>query len=60
MIVATEVTQSSTDSKQLAPVLAQIAMNLEQKTEKTSADASCFSEANATNAALQAAEKLRV
>ena len=34
VIVAAEVTQSSTHSKQLAPMLAQIAMNLEQKPGK--------------------------
>jgi transposase len=46
VIVAAEVTQSSTDSRQLLPMLAQIAMNLKQKPEKASADAGYFSEAN--------------
>ena len=52
VIVAAEVTQSSTDSKQLLPMLAQIAMNLRQKPEKASADAGYFSEANVTDAAV--------
>jgi transposase len=52
VIVAAEVTQSSTDSKQLVPMLAQIAMNLGQKPEKASADAGYFSEANVTDAAV--------
>ena len=52
VIVAAEVTQSSTDSKQLLPMLAQIDRNLEQKPEKASADAGYFSEANVTDAAV--------
>jgi transposase len=52
VIVAAEVTQSSTDSRQLLPMLAQIAMNLKQKPEKASADAGYFSEANVTDAAV--------
>jgi transposase len=52
VIVAAEVTQSSTDSKQLLPMLAQIDRLLEQKPEKASADAGYFSEANVTDAAV--------
>ena len=52
VIVAAEVTQLSTDCKQLVPMLAQIAMNLEQKPEKASADAGYFSEANVTDASV--------
>jgi transposase len=52
VIVAAEVTQSSTDSKQLLPMLAQIAMNLNRKPEKASADAGYFSAANVTDAAV--------
>ena len=52
VIVAAEVTQSSTDSKQLVPMLAQIAMNLAQPPEKASADAGYFSNANVTDAAV--------
>ena len=52
VIVAAEVTQSSTDSKQLLPMLAQIAKNLAQKPEKASADAGYFSEANVTDEAV--------
>jgi len=52
VIVAAEVTQSSTDSRQLAPMLAQIAMHLGQKPEKASADAGYFSEANVTDTAV--------
>jgi len=52
VIVAAEVTQSSTDSKQLLPMLAQIEKNLGQKPDKTSADAGYFSEANVTDTAV--------
>lgn len=52
VIVAAEVTQSSTDSQQLLPMLAQMAMHFEQKPEKASADAGYFSEANVTDAAV--------
>jgi transposase len=45
VIVAAEVTQSSTDSKRLLPMLAQIAKNPAQKPEKASAGAGYFSEA---------------
>jgi transposase len=51
VIVAAEVTQSSTDSQQLVPMLAQSATNLGQKPEKASADAGYFSEANVNDAA---------
>ena len=52
VIVAADLTQSSTDSKQLLPMLAQVAMHLEQKPAKASADAGYFSEANITDAAV--------
>ena len=52
VIVAAEVTQSSTDSRQLAPMLAQIAINLDRKPDKASADAGYFSAANVTDAAV--------
>ena len=52
IIVAADLTQSSTDSKQLVPMLAQVAMHLEQKPEKASADAGYFSEANINDAAV--------
>jgi len=52
VIVAAEVTQETTDSRQLLTMLAQIAMNLERKPEKASADAGYFSEANVTDAAV--------
>ncbi len=39
VIVAADLTQSSTDSKQLLPMLAQVEKNLAQKPEKASADA---------------------
>ncbi len=49
---AAEDARSSTDSKQLVPMLAQIAMNLNQGPEKASADAGYFSKANVTDAAV--------
>jgi hypothetical protein len=49
VIVAAEVTQETNDKKQLIPMLAQIATNLEQKPEKVSADTGYFSEANVTD-----------
>ena len=52
VIVAADLTQSSTDSKQLLPMLAQVEKNLAQKPEKASADAGYFSEANVTAAAV--------
>ncbi len=52
VIVAADLTQSSTDSQQLVPMLAQAAMNLGQKPEKASADAGYFREANVNDAAL--------
>jgi len=52
VIVAADLTQSSTDSKQLLPMLAQVEKNLAQKPEKASADAGYFSEANVTDAAV--------
>ena len=49
VIVAAEVTQETNDKKQLLPMIAQIAANLEQKPEKVSADAGYFSAANVTD-----------
>jgi len=49
IIVAAEVTQETNDKKQLLPMIAQIAANLEQKPEKVSADTGYFSEANVTD-----------
>ena len=49
VIVAAEVTQETNDKKQLLPMIAQMAANLEQKPEKVSADTGYFSEANVTD-----------
>lgn len=49
VIVAAEVTQETNDKKQLLPMIARIAINLDQKPEKVSADTGYFSEANVTN-----------
>ena len=49
VIVAAEVTQETNDKKQLQPMIALIAANLEQKPEKVSADTGYFSEANVTD-----------
>ena len=49
VIVASEVTQETNDKKQLLPMIALIATNLEQKPEKVSADTGYFSEANVTD-----------
>jgi transposase len=49
VIVAAEITQETNDKKQLLPMIAQIAANLEQKPEKVSADTGYFSEANVTD-----------
>jgi len=49
VIVAAEVTQETNDKKQLLPMIVQIAINLEQKPEKVSADTGYFSEANVTD-----------
>jgi transposase len=49
VIVAAEVTQETNDKKQLVPMIAQMAANLEQKPEKVSADTGYFSEANVTD-----------
>jgi transposase len=49
VIVAAEVTQETNDKKQLVPMIALIAANLEQKPEKVSADTGYFSEANVTD-----------
>jgi hypothetical protein len=52
VIVAAEITLQTTDNRQLLPMLAQIAKNLEQKPEKASADAGYFSEANVSDDAV--------
>jgi transposase len=49
LIVSAEVKQETNDKKQLLPMIALIAANLEQKPEKVSADTGYFSEANVTN-----------
>lgn len=49
VIVAAEVTQETNDKKQLLPMIAQIAANLDQKPEKVSADTGYFSEPNVTD-----------
>jgi transposase len=49
VIVAAEITQEANDKKQLLPMIAQIAINLDQKPEKVSADTGYFSEANVTD-----------
>ena len=49
VIVAAEVTQETNDKKQLLPMIALMAANLEQKPEKVSADTGYFSEANVTD-----------
>lgn len=53
VIVAAEVTQETTDSKQLVPMITQIAKNLERMPDKASADAGYYSEANMINAAVE-------
>jgi transposase len=53
VIVAAEVTQETTDSKQLVPMITQIAKNLERMPDKASADAGYYSEANVINAAVE-------
>jgi transposase len=49
VIVAAEVTQETNDKKQLLPMIARIAINLDKKPEKVSADTGYFSEANVTD-----------
>ena len=49
VIVAAEVTQETNDKKQLLPMIALLAANLEQKPEKVSADTGYFSDANVTD-----------
>ena len=49
VIVAAEITQATNDKKQLLPMIALMAANLEQKPEKVSADTGYFSEANVTD-----------
>jgi transposase len=53
VIVAAEVTQETNDKKQLLPMIAQIATNLERKSEKVSADTGYFSEANMTDESVE-------
>jgi hypothetical protein len=53
VIVAAEVTQETNDKKQLIPMIEQIALNLERKPEKVSADTGYFSEANVTDESLR-------
>lgn len=49
VIVAAEVTQETTDNRQLLPMLDQVEQNLGRKPGAASADAGYWSEANATN-----------
>jgi transposase len=49
IIVAAEVTQETTDNRQLLPMLGQVKQNLGRKPEAASADAGYWSEANATD-----------
>jgi transposase len=53
VIVAAEVTQETNDKKQLLPMIAQIAINLDRKPEQVSADTGYFSEANVTDEHVQ-------
>jgi hypothetical protein len=50
VIVAAEITQQANDSRQLLPMLEQVEVNMGRKPEAVSADAGCWSEANATDA----------
>jgi len=49
VIVAAEVTQETTDNRQLLPMLGRVKENLGRKPEAASADAGYWSEANATD-----------
>ncbi len=49
VIVAAEVTQETTDNRQLLPMLGQVKENLGRKPQAASADAGYWSEANATD-----------
>ena len=49
VIVAAEVTQETTDNRQLLPMLSRVKENLGRKPEAASADAGYWSEANATD-----------
>jgi len=49
VIVAAEVTQETTDNRQLLPMLDQVKQNMGRKPEAASADAGYWSEANATD-----------
>ena len=53
VIVAAEVTQETNDKKQLLPMSALIAANLEQNPEKVSADPGYFSEAKVTDGSVK-------
>lgn len=49
VIVAAEITQAANDSKQLAPMIEQVAANMGRKPEAVSADAGYWSEDNVTD-----------
>jgi transposase len=49
VIVAAEITQQANDSRQLIPMLEQVAANMGRKPDAVSADAGYWSEANATH-----------
>ena len=49
VIVAAEITQQANDSRQLLPMLKQVAANMGRKPDAVSADAGYWSEANATD-----------
>jgi transposase len=49
VIVAAEITQETTDNRQLLPMLEQVKQNLGRKPDAVSADAGYWSEANATD-----------
>ena len=49
VIVAAEITQQANDSRQLLPMLEQVAANMGRKPDAVSADAGYWSEANATH-----------
>jgi transposase len=53
VIVAAELPQETNDKKQLLPMIAQIAINLDKKPEKVSADTGYFSEANLTDESVE-------
>jgi hypothetical protein len=53
VIVAAEVTQETNDKRQLLPMIALIAVNLQQQPKKVSADTGYFSEANVTDQSIK-------